>query len=177
MKRGFFRFFLIVLIMVIIQQCGGKTREALKYNDTIVKYQTDIVVKTFDLIKSLQQLDADMMDRKLATLQDQIDQSIEGVKRMAGFEENVRFRDAAVKLMEFYQDISENEYVEMIDILKQGAGNITTSDVEYMKELQDKIEQREVPLDREMQSAQREFANKYNLKIKTNKLQKDLDKL
>ena len=177
MKKGFGGFIFFVIAFIVIRQFSGSSGEALKYNNKIVGYQNKIIVKIIDLSKSLDKFNADEMDRKLTALQDQIDESLAGVKAMDGFKGNYRFRDAAIKLIEFYKDMCENEYSEMIEILKQGPSNITQSDITYMQELQASIEKTEAPLDREMQSAQREFAAEYKFKITQNKYQKELDKL
>ncbi len=162
-------------VVLCVVNCSGSG--AINYNDRIVGYQGKIIEKMLDLSNTFQKGDPAVMDTKLKVLQLQINESLAGVSQMQDFKGNTRLRDGAVALFEFYQSIASTEYPEIINILSLGAENITDSDRDRLLEMQKDITEREAKFDNELQAAQKEFALVYDIDIKTNKYQEQIDKL
>jgi hypothetical protein len=168
-------FVVCIAVVLIMVNCGSSA--AINYNDQIVDFQGKIIEKMLDLSGTFEKSNPDVMDAKLKALQLQIDESLAGLKQMKDFKGNIRLRDAAIALFEFYQSIASTEYPEIINILGLGAANITQSDQDRLLEIQKDITERESEFDKELQAAQKEFALVYGIDIKANKYQQEIDKL
>ena len=94
---------------------------------------------------------------------------------MEPFNGSSQLRDTAIKLFEFYQDISENEYDEILDIFSQD--EITEADVERIEDLAEGITEREKALDYEFSAVQKAFAQEYGILLRDNKLQRQIDRM
>ncbi|HLP45229.1 MAG TPA: hypothetical protein VK469_04745 [Candidatus Kapabacteria bacterium] len=164
--------FAVVLLAV---NCGSSA--AINYNDRIVEYQGKIIEKMIDLSNAFAKADPAEMNAKLKTLQLQIDESLAGISKMEDFKGNFRLRDGAIALIEFYQSIAGTEYAEIINILSMGAENITDMDRERLLEIQKDITEREAQFDKELQAAQKEFATLFDIDMKGNKYQDQIDQM
>jgi len=162
------------LALFFIVHCGG-SGGAIAYNDRIVGCQNKIIEKMLALADSFSGANPAVMQGKLLALKGQIDESLSAVSQMQDFKGNTRLRDAAVKLFEFYQSITDAEYAELVDILGKGAGNITDSDRDRLQEIQSNITAREAEFDKELQAAQKEFALIHHIEVSENKYQKRID--
>ncbi len=163
-----------VVLFFAVKYFGGSSA-AFKYNDRIVECQNKIIQKMFKLSDSFGRAQQTEMDAKLTELQEQIAESLALVSKMEDFKGSTRLRDAAIALIEFYQDIVLNEYREIVDILGKGSGNFTEYERDRMLQIQNSISEREKPLDNELQAAQQEMAQRYNFKIQENQYQKQID--
>lgn len=168
---------LTVLSMVVALGCsGGEAGGAIVYNDSIINHQNKVVNKMMALVETFGRKDHAEMTGKLGELNEALDKSITAVKAMEGYKGDTSLRDAIAELMEFYKDIFSNEYKEMIDII----GSTTPlgpDDVTRMQTIQKEVAVREKVLDDNLARVQREFAQKYNIQIKKNELQKEIDNL
>lgn len=163
------------VVVLCLANCGSGA--AINYNDQIVDYQGKIIEKMLALSDTFQQNNPGVMDAKLKALQLQIDESLAGIKQMKDFKGNIRLRDGAIALFEFYQSIASTEYPEIINILSLGVENITDGDRQRLLDIQKDITEREAQFDNELQAAQKEFAMVYGIDIKGNKYQEQIDKL
>jgi hypothetical protein len=167
---------LIGLAVLYFVRGGFGGGEAIKYNDKLINYQGKVITEMIKLSKIFQKKDPVEMNLGLKRLQDTIDNAIEKVEAIPGYEGNTDLKDALLDLLDFYRDISAEEYAEMINIIGRG-NDITQSDIDYLQKMQDSITEREKELDEELARAQSEFAKKHNIEIRKNTLQDQIDKM
>jgi flagellar motor component MotA len=165
---------LLALSLVVVAGCGSGSG-AIAYNDKIIKLQNNVVKEMIALSQTFTKKDHAEMMGKLKELQDEIDDSIEGLTAMDGYEGDTSLRDAVKELMEFYKDITANEYKEMIDIIGRTSPPITQTDISKLQQMQQDITARENLLDAKLGRIQTEFATKHGIQIKANELQKKID--
>lgn len=145
----------------------------VEYNDAIVSEQSKITEKFLSLM-NIVETDLDQCEPLRLDIIKQCNESISIVSAMSDYNGSNRMRDAALALFHFYKEINMNEYKEMLDILRKRE-EMTMDDMTRLRELEQQITTREIPLDVEFQSAQQEFATQNNIQIRENGLQKEID--
>lgn len=157
--------------------CQNSTKSPVDYNNEIIDNQSKIIQKIINLSNSFDKRDANEMENLYQVLKKQIDESIDTISNLDEYEGNTQFRDASIKLFKFYQSVVGKEYREMIDILKKKDSELSQKDVDRIDALTIDISKREEGLDEEFAKVQKEFADKYNIQIQENILQKKIDKM
>ncbi|MFA6571392.1 MAG: hypothetical protein WCT77_09160 [Bacteroidota bacterium] len=181
MKKFTFSVLLIISIAFIIESCGEKKAEQpkmtpIQYNDYIINAQSSIIQKFIELTKTFEKADAVEMESKLLELKTRIDSSITEITNLDKFEGNGEFKQAAMNLLTFYKSAVATDFKEMVDILKR-KDKITPKDIERMGQLNTHIGTKEKMLDAEFAKAQDAFALKYNISIRPNRYQKEIDSI
>lgn len=172
MKKSFV-FAAFVLFMAI--GCGPKMT-AGDYNNAIVGEQNKIIRLFLDLGMAVRVFDMEKADSIRNEAITQCNISLSELKNLPPFGNDARFRDKAVALVSFYDQILNNEYKEMLDILRKGEA-IDVSDFNRLEEIQAKISEEENALDSQLEALQQEFASKHGISTTENHLQKDLETL
>ncbi len=167
---------LLLFCFVSCNQKQEETISATEYNNQIIGEQTKIMNSMLTFIDAIQTSDKVKIDETRKNITSSCELSLTYLKKMEVFDKNFKFRDAAIKLITFYKEISEKEYFEMQQILEKGM-NIVQADIEKMDEIDKTVGEKETQLDAEFQNAQQEFAKKYNVTIVDNEMQKKIDKL
>ena len=179
MKKLFFFVFVLILLASCNQPVKGKNgiqyKSASQYNDYIVSRQSVVMKNVMDFVTvSETSLDSaeKMLDRYILQLTD----IIREVKGMPAYKGDSTLRDAAASTFNFYKRIFGNEYKQLINIRKNG-GAFTEEGVAEMNRIVDKITREEEQYDKAFHNAQADFAEKNNMKLTDNELQKKIDKL
>jgi hypothetical protein len=173
--RKYVVLFSIVLMGALLFSCKDTKSQAIDYNDKIVRLQSKIGKSMIAFSRTFSSNNMTLMETKYTELLDSIDFALSSAEAMGPFNGTSELRDTAIKLFEFYQDISENEYDEILDIFSQN--EITESDVERIEELAEGISEREKALDYEFAAVQKAFAQEYGILLRDNKLQRQIDKM
>ena len=84
-------------------------------------------------------------------------------------------RDAAVRSFTFYKKVFNSDYRQIIQIRKREDLTIEESD-KQIGEIVEKLTDEEARYDKALQATQRDFAEKNNMKLKENELQKEFNK-
>lgn len=178
-------YFITVLsfFVIILSSCGSNEGKEVKpemtpldYNDAIITEQSKIINAMLNLSKAFETADATTMDTKLELLTKQASTAIEALEKMEPYKGDNTLRASAIALFEFYKSLSENEFDEMVDILKKKE-KITKEDFAKMEELNKGIVEKETVLDKNLSDAQNAFASKYGFQIERNKLQDKIDNM
>ncbi len=175
--------FLIVFSVLIFNCISCKKNNEPKETVTMVKpddyyhYILDednkIISKMLDLNKAFDMADARRIDHMLKMLQKQTESSVYEIAKLKPFENDSSLKTSAKKLFEFYKSLSEEEYVDLSDILKKK--ELSDDDIAKCRKIQKSIIERESPLDINFTNAQNEFAAKYGFQLKSNsKLQSEI---
>jgi len=165
----------IIALGVVGYFFSRSSDQAVGYNDRIIALQTRIVQGMIDFSKSFDTADKAMMDKKHAQLVSTIEGVIKEAKTIEPFDDSTEFRDAAVEMFHFYDSIAKKEYLEIVNILKKEVPEDT--DLARINEIVESISRREEQLDAKFQGIQRAFAQKHNIKLMDNRLQKQIDNL
>ena len=173
--RKYLVLFGIVLMGALLFSCKDTKSQAIDYNDKIVGLQSKIGKSMIEFSRTFASNNITLMEKRYAELLASIDSAISRAEAMESFNGSGAFRDTAIKLFEFYQDISENEYDEILDIFNQD--EITQADAERIEELAEGISEREEELDYEFATVQKAFAQKHGILLRDNKLQRQIDRI
>lgn len=171
--KKLFTFSAIFFLFLSFTACSQKN--AVEYNDAIIKEQGKIMQKVLEFI-SVMQKDPVKADKVLKETAVQAKASIKVVSAMEPFDGSTELRDSALELFKFYLHVVENEYPEMMAILKKGNA-VTQKDVDRMNELQQKISKQEEVLDTKVSTAQANFSKEHNISMQENELQKKIDNI
>jgi hypothetical protein len=173
--RKYLVLFGIVLMGALLFSCKDTKSQAIDYNDKIVGLQSKILRSMIDFSKTFSSNNTDLMEKKYNDLLDSIDFALSGAEAMPPFNGSSAFRDTAIRLFEFYDDVANNEYGEIVEIFYQD--EITRDDAERIEELAEDITEREEVLDHEFASVQKAFAKKHGILLRDNKLQRQIDRM
>jgi hypothetical protein len=173
--RKYLVLFGIVLMGALLFSCKDTKSQAIDYNDKIVGLQSKIGRSMLAFSRTFSSNNMTLMEKKYTELLDSIDFAISRAEAMEPFNGSSEFRDTAIRLFEFYQDISENEYDEILDIFSQD--EITQDDAERIEDLAEGISEREKGLDYEFATVQKAFAQKHGIRLRDNKLQRQIDRI
>jgi hypothetical protein len=153
---------------------GVSYKSAVEYNDYIVGRQTKLMQHVLDFAKAA--------DNNLDSAQNMLDkyisetaETVEQIKGMPAYKGDTSLRDAATRSFEFYKNVFQNDYSRIIAIRKKGA-DMTEEDVKDMQAIVDKITREEEGFDKSFHNAQKNFADRNNMKLIENEMQKKFDK-
>jgi hypothetical protein len=154
---------LLLCLAASVASCKGKKRQAIDYNNRIVDLHANIATSILDFLQSLNSNDTAAMEVKHEEMLAVIEDSLIRVRSMEPYEDNSEFRDNAIRLFEFYQDVSTKEYIKIIEIKKKGPP--TLEDAKKMNELRSETIEKEKKLHAEFIMAQEVFARKYEISL------------
>ncbi len=144
------------------------------YNDYIISRQTNIIRKIIELGNR-----AESSPDTAYTLLDQFtaetDRVIIEIKGMPPYQSDSAFRNAAIRSFTFYKKLFNENYRRILFIRTQG-GDATEEGVQEILDITEKVKREEELLDKQLHSAQTGFAEKYNMKMRPNAIQKEIDK-
>ncbi len=160
------------------EDSGKRTfSSAIAFNDFIVEEQNKII----KVMLAFSNHETAMSDKKLGNkMIDDIVETTEGaLEALDGIEPYDKGEDllkAAKDLFQFYHDMADKDYREMVDIISKGE-DMTDADLARIDEIALEVEKREVPLDNAFAKAQMAFAKANNMQIRENEMQGEIDQL
>lgn len=169
----------LVLVMVsVLAGCSGNSkteRSAIAYNDSIVNIQEGIIRQFLDLGNKFETFDSAIIYIAYQNLQEVVDNSIEDISALGSFKNESYLRDAATDLFEFYKEVLNNEYKVILEVMTKGAEYITDYDTALLDSLAQVITIKEEKQDEKFSLAQEKFAKQFDVQIKENELQEEID--
>lgn len=177
------QFFVVLLASLVIISCGesakGKNgityKSAVQYNDYIVNRQTTLIKNVMEFSKTAD-INIDSAEAKLKTYVKEAEVMIEELKGMPPYKGDSSLRDAAISSFQFYKKVFEKDYMDILQIRRKGY-DITEEDAANANSIIERISKEEEGYDKRFHEAQRNYADKNNMKLTDNKMQKELDKL
>jgi hypothetical protein len=151
---------------------GVTYKTPVQYNDYIVSRQTDLMRKVINFSKAAE-VDIDSAANMLSGYATETGKMIEEIKGMPPYKGDSTLRNAAVRSFTFYKKVFEEDYMDIIRIRKKE--DISQEDVDEMDRIVKKITKEEEGYDKSFHNAQNEFANKHNMRLKENEVQKEMD--
>jgi hypothetical protein len=170
-------FILVCGFISCIQPVKGRNGVAYKspvqYNEYIINRQKKLMKNVLDFAKA-SQINLDSAGIMLEKYTGEIAITIEEFKDMPAYRGDTSLRDAAVGLFGFYKNVFQNDYSRIIAIRKKGE-EMMVEDQDEMKKIVEKITREEQGFDKSFRDAQKNFADKNNLDLKENEMQKRID--
>jgi hypothetical protein len=152
---------------------GARFATAQEYNNYIIERQSGVIYHIIDLTK--------MVDVDLETTEMLVDRGVSladsvlaDVKSLSDFKGDSALRNSAIDMFAFYRKVFDNNYREIVAIRKKGDA-ITEDDYLRLQELQHELEVEETKRDKVFHNAQQDFAERNNLRLGENALQKQID--
>jgi hypothetical protein len=171
------RILLGLLFLTVIVACnkpvkgrnGVSYKNPAQYNDYIVNRQTDLMSKVAEFSR-VAEYSIDSAAAMLPGFSAQTGVMIEEIKGMPPYKGDSSLREAAIRSFTFYKRVFEEDYADIIRIRQKG--DLTQDDMDEMERIVKKITKEEESFDKAFHNAQRAFADKNNMKLRDNPLNK-----
>lgn len=171
-----------LVITSLFASCGkpvkGKNgityKSAVQYNDYIVTRQSALIKNVIDF-SNIAQTNLDSAEAMLVKFGKQAGDMIEELKGMPAYKGDSSLRDAAVSSFGFYKKVFEKDYMDVLQIKKKAEQ--TSDDQAEIASIIGSVSKDEEGYDLRFHEAQLHYAEKNNMKLTDNKMQKELDKL
>jgi hypothetical protein len=188
MKNVFFNLALMFLSIIFIISCGNPNAENTvatdehispeAYLEQIVSMQTIVLEEIFKLNTTLNNGTNDEIIDSYNNLVVVVTKTNSEIKKLECYDKNnCELRDATQNLFNFYEDIANSEFKEMVELYTTDVAQITIEDISRLEEMVDNMTKEEEKLDAELDIAQKSFASKHGFSIKANPLQNKIDNL
>ncbi len=172
------KYFGILFLFMLTAACGKNeysvtTAEGQKlegpaaYNDYLVAEQNRIIKRFSELNKAYESYDREEIDQARQALLNEIDEVIAAVEKLPPYEGDTELRDAALEMFTYYRQLSEQELKSIGDLLSKGENELTESDIDEMDRLYNRFRKEIKSYEINFADAQRAFANKYGMKIRS----------
>jgi hypothetical protein len=172
-----------ILISCIVMACnspvkgrnGVSYKNAVEYNDYIVNRQTSLMKKILAFGKAAQ-VNPDSAETLLGIYEKETDIMITELQGMPPFKKDSSLRDAAIRSFVFYKRVFGEDYKQIMAIRKKV--DLSAEDAESEANvIVERLSKDEEGFDKTFQKAQRNFAEKNNMKLRENEIQKEVEKL
>jgi hypothetical protein len=154
---------------------GVTYKSPVQYNDYIVGRQTTLMKNIVDFSK-VSQVNLDSAEKMLDGYVIETSTMIDEIKGMPPYKGDSSLRDAAVNTFGFYKKVFENDYKQIIRLNKDGE-SMTEEGAAKVNSIVEDISKEEEKLDKAFHNAQKEFADKNNMKLMENSMQKKMNEL
>ena len=190
MKKLSFIYAAFILLLTVVA-CNSKSSSdgkdqssekltfstAIEYNDFIIGQQEKVIKAVLKLsdVMNANPINNNDLKANYNVFGKECKKALDTIKKMDSYNNNTGFRDESIRLFQFYYDIYEKDYKELIDIIVKG-DKITEADATRMLQIQESITKRENKRDGKFAAEQNKFASENNMQIIQNDLQKEIDK-
>ncbi len=154
---------------------GVVYKTAVEYNNYIIDRQKILIKNVMDFVQ-VSQTDLDSADKILDKNVAEISVMINDMNGMPAYKGDSTLRNASINLFKFYKRVFGNEYKKLIEIRRYG-GDSTSNGVAEMNDIVQRITKEEANYDRIFHNTQKDFAEKNNMKLTDNEMQKNIDKM
>ncbi len=152
-----------LLVLLFLASCSPSPKQASKYNNMLIRQQRKVIEKMDDLINSFSLYNKKQMDQAYQDLLKTIDQAIDTVSNMGGFDGSTEFRDKTLELLKLYKDVTENEFHTVLNLLSKK--DYSNNDAKIVSETMLQARNRLSRANKDFEQYQQQFAKKYNLKL------------
>lgn len=178
----------IITLIVFIQSCNDKANQKkdntqitkltpIEYNDSIIGFQEKVIKKVLDFSQNFQMLDTVQREANLDDIIHEIESSLSNLNQLSPYYGNSKLKDAALKWLNFYKSVFDNEYREIIKISKKHETEITENDIIRMNDLSKSVADRELQVHKEFETVQQDFYKQFNIQGKQNELNTEIEKI
>ncbi len=157
------KYFFLLIVILFLGSCSPSPKQASKYNNMLIRQQRKVIEKMDDLIKSFSLYNKKQMNQAYQDLEKTIDQAIDTVSNMKGFDGSTEYRDKTLELLKLYKNVTENEFHTVLNLLSKK--EYTNSDAKIVSETMLQARNRLSKANKAFEEYQKQFAKKYNLRL------------
>lgn len=158
------RFLLFGLSILILSSCSNSEAiEARDYNDQIINHQIEIIDAIDSLENSFSNYNIEKMEFFQYRLRNKIRDGVELANSLTAINKDESLKIGTQNLFAVYQNLSENEYPKIIQILSMPDSTYTDSDQQRLFDQQTKIKGITDEAHESFLEIQAEFGKKHNL--------------
>ena len=156
-----------ITLFLASQTLHAQNREAVKYNNTVIKEQHSVtpLIVSFFHNHFKKHIAPAIIKREKEKIELKLDKGIARLQAMDGFEGDTKLRDAAIEWFKLYKRSFDIEYEEVIPILTKK--DKTEDDKMKLKALREKLLSEEEAIDIKFEKEQEDFAAKHKLTFET----------
>jgi len=150
------------------------SQKAVRYNDSLVAVQNDIILSFLKLKDDLGQLDsADAQAERLAVLR-KVENGISKAQKLSFDGDDKQFKKAFMELLKFYKKSVAQDYQELLALAY--TTDTVMGHAAKMEALTRRFTKEEEQYDKAFARAQKQFATSYNFRVQENELQEEIDR-
>lgn len=156
---------IFLLATIVFYSCNVRAEEAAAYNDQIIAHQTD-VIEAFDAMDTtLNNYIPEEMDYALLQLEYSVASAQRGLDEVGPFKRDSGLYKASKDLFNFYENICQVEYHEIVDILRVPDSLYTLDHRARAVVLEEAIRDGFNESETAFLARQKEWAQQYNVEI------------
>ncbi len=156
---------LFLLSVFYLVSCSPSPKKASQYNNMLIHHQRAVINKLDDLIASFTTYNKEEMNQAYNALMEQINYSLDTLRKVKPFDGSTEFRDKTISLLEFYKKIAQTQLKEVMRLLSKSEDDYTSQDAMRVSEIMSEVHDRIAEENAKFKKYQEEFANKYHLSL------------
>ena len=160
--------FPVILSSCLLLSCGPDSGDATSYNDTIITEQNKVANKG-EAFYAAMDISPEEMQKAFLAFCSQVDTSTVLTKQLGPFNGTTEFLDAALKSLQMYKFLCDNEYKSIVEILSKPEDDISDEDTERYHATIKEIEAKLAPVLNGLDASQLKFATNWNFTIDATK--------
>lgn len=149
------------LMVSIVSQ--AQTKNAAKYNNTIIKLQHKVTPDIVTFFKDFETGSAEDLNKQKAKLIPEFDAAIAKINAMPDFQGDADLKNAALDWFKLYKESFENDYEHIIALVANR--DRSKEDHAKLDQMTDELVAKEEKVDAQFEKAQVAFAKKHNLEL------------
>jgi len=158
---------IISISLLLLLSCNPKGsngyKNAATYNNHIIDQQKIVMTDIASFSRALGQ-NIDSAENLLSIYRPQLDSIVSGISNMPDFKGDVSLRNSATDLFTFYRKLFTDDYENLIIYWREHERNSPEGMAEANRVIQ-KISIEEEQYDKSFHKAQKEFAEKFDVKL------------
>jgi len=156
-----------VSILLFFTQCGPTTQDAVDYNEKVITDQLLVIDAINNLDSTFISYNPKLIEPALNNANLQVEKAISNLKEFGVFNNDSGFYNGTMALYNLFEKQLNNEYLEQFEIYKLSEEDYTEAKRIRYNELLEKINDDYALISDKFLVAQKDFAKKWNLELKT----------
>lgn len=154
---------LLVAFCFALISCTSRSDKAAAYNDSIIEKQTAVIIAFDQLDAAMTDLNEEEMSANYLILRGRVKESIQMLDSLGKFQDDEDLLKASKDLFQGYDELMEEEYGELINILAADDSSFTPEVQQRAYALQTEIFSQMKQLHQNFTAEQRSFGERYNV--------------
>ncbi len=156
-------FVLFVVMSLAFVSCTSRSDKAAAYNDSIIEKQTAVILAFDQLDAAMTDLNEEEMSANYLILRGRVKESIQMLDSLGKFQDDEDLLKASKALFQGYDELMEEEYGELIEILAADDSSFTPEVQQRAYGLQSAVFSKMKQLHQDFTAEQRSFGERYNV--------------
>ncbi|NQX91008.1 MAG: hypothetical protein HRT74_02520 [Flavobacteriales bacterium] len=154
---------IMILVVLAMSSCTTRSDKAAVYNDSIIEQQAQII-EAFNQMDSTMLINNDSeMESAYLILRGKVKEGLKSLDTLGNFEKDPILLKASKELFSGYDMLMQDEYQELLNILRMEPEAITPEVIQEAHNLESDIVLKMKDLHSEFRASQMAFGEKYNV--------------